>query len=264
MSAKTPKPIEPYLPGLNDPDAKIRREAVKGLRQSRNPAALPHLIAALQDESVGVLIHAIRGLEALGDPAAIPPLLARLRGASCDVCDEVGAALVSFGDEAVPHLLAAVSDDPHPRVRAIAITCLRQLRADGAVEAAISRLDDPDPMVIRSALAALWPMKDDRAREPLARFIESPPAALSGETDLFGWRREAAFALAELGDERAIDVLGGAFHLPPDQRRCIDTIRQLGKIGSPAVRPLIEAYITDDPESTCASQARSVLADLDR
>jgi len=257
MSKHTPKPIDQFLPDLNHPDLKTRREAVKGLRQSKNPDAFPYLIAALKDEAVSVLIHAIRGLDELGDSHAIPALIQRLDRASCDVCDEVGAALVSFGDEAVPHLLTALTA-PHPRVRAVSISCLNSLDVAEAIEPIATLLNDPDPMVIGAALKALWDFNDPRSRDSLVRFIGQTPSAISPE-DVFDKQREAAFALAELGDERALDVLAKSFS-HPENRRCIDTIRQLGKIDSPRVRPLIEAYITEDPDSTCASQARATLA----
>jgi len=259
MPPKIPKPIDSYLPDLNHADAKIRREAVKGLRQSKNPDAFPYLIAALKDEAVSVLIHAIRGLDELGDPRAIPALIQRLDRASCDVCDEVGAALVSFGDLAIPHLLAALKA-AHPRVRAVSISCLNSLDVPEAVAAIAALLNDPDPMVIGAALRALWDFNDPRSRDSLAEFISQTPSAISPD-DVFDQQREAAFALAELGDERAIDVLAQSFSRP-DHRRCIDTIKQLGKIDSPRVRPLIEAYIVEDPDSTCASQARATLANL--
>jgi HEAT repeat protein len=255
----TPKPIEAYLPDLTSPDPRARREAVKGLRQSGNPQAFPHLLAALQDPTVGVLIHAIRGLEALGDPRAIPHLINRLDRASCDVCDEVGEALVSFGEQAIPALMEALSH-PHARVRAIAVACLRQLRHAPALEAITKLLTDPDPSVIRAVLLALWAMRDPRAGDALAAFIAQPPASLDGQ-DPYPWQREAAFALAEWGDPRAVPVLARSINRA-DDRRCIDVIRQLGKVGTPAVRPLIEAYITLDPESTCASQARATLDQL--
>lgn len=254
MSKREPKPIEPYLSGLTSEDYKVRRDAVKGLRQSRNPDAYPHLIAALDDPAVSVLIHAIRGLEALGDRRAIPALLAKLGGSSCDVCDEIGAALVSFGEDAVPHLLDALNA-PHPRVRAIAVTALNQLEDERAVQPIIALLDDPDPSVVSSVLRALWDIADERIREPLAAFIARPDDAVS-----FDLKRSAAFALAELGDPRAIDVLQHSFTY--ETRLCVDTIQQLGKIDDPRVRPLIVAYIDEDPESLCASQARATLEHL--
>lgn len=260
MTTKIPKPIDAYLPNLTHPDAKIRREAVKGVRYTKNPAAFEHLVYALRDESVAVLIHAIRGLEELGDPRAIAPLIARLDRASCDVCDEVGAALVSFGDAAISQLMAALTAE-HPRVRAIAIGCLSRLDVDEAVMPISERLSDPDPMVITAALRALWSFNNPRTREALATFIGQPPETIPA-ADVFDKQREAAFALAELGDERAIDTLARSFS-QTENRRCIDTIKQLGKIDSPRVRPLIEAYIAQDPESTCASQARATLAQLD-
>lgn len=259
MTKKTPKPIDAYLPDLTHADYKHRREAVKGLRQSKNPDAFPYLIQALHDDAVSVLIHAIRGLAEWGDEAAIPALIQRLDRASCDVCDEVGAALVSFGDAALPHLLAALNAD-HPRVRAVSISCLNSLDVPEAVAPIAALLNDPDPMVIGAALRALWDFNDPRSREALAAFLHQPPTSIPA-ADVFDKQREAAFALAELGDERAIDTLALSF-TRTEHRRCIDTIKQLGKIDSPRIRPLIEAYITEDPDSTCASQARATLANL--
>lgn len=252
MTKREPKSIQPHLAGLSSEDYKVRRSAVKGLRQSRNPDAYPYLIAALNDPAISVLIHAIRGLEELGDRRAIPALLAKLGGGSCDVCDEIGAALVSFGEDAVSHLLEALNA-PHPRVRAIAVTVLNQLEDQRAVAPIIALLDDPDPSLVSSVLRALWDIADERVREPLADFIARVDVS-------FDLKRSAAFALAELGDPRAVDVLQGSFTY--ETRLCVDTIQQLGKIDDPRVRPLIQAYIDEDPESLCASQARATLEHL--
>lgn len=258
-----PKPIEPFLPNLNSPDAKTRRAAVKGLRQSHNPAALPHLIAALDDPSFGVVFHAVRGLEALGDPAAIAPLIAMLeRDRSCDVCDEVGAALTAFGEAAVGPLIDALHS-PSPRARSIAARCLGQIGNPRAVPGLITLLDDPHPWPLSAALKALWRLKDMGAADPLATFLTRPEEdALPADemTSPYDHKRAAAYALAELGDPRAIDVLAEAY--TRDRGSCVTTIQQLGKIHDPRVRPLIERYLDADPQTLCASQARATLEHL--
>lgn len=260
---KSYKPIEPYLAGLNDHDYKVRREAVKGLRQSRNPDAYPYLVAALKDETLAVIYHAIRGLEALGDPRAIPELLALLgKKATCDVCDEVGAALVTFGSAAVPALIETLKS-PSPRARAVAVNVLNQIGDPAAVEPIIALLNDSEPWPVSAALSALWDFADERAREPLAAFLARPDETIPTDDSTFGAyerKRTAAFALAELGDPRAIDTLAQSFHQP--QRACVYTIQQLGNIDDPRVRPLIQMYIDDDPDSLCASQARATLEHL--
>jgi HEAT repeat protein len=208
-----------------------------------------------------VVIHAIRGLEELGDIRAVPVLLSKLGSSACDVCDEIGAALVTFGEDAVPELIAAL-DAPHPRTRAIAATALSRIGDPRAVEPIIGLLDDPEASVLGAALSALWEFSDERAREPFAAFVSRPDAAIpsSENASTYERKRAAAFALAELGDPRAVDVLTQSFYAEP--RLCVETIRQLGKIDDPRVRPLIQAYIDDDPESLCASQARATLEHL--
>lgn len=44
---KAPEPIEPYLADLEHDDYRVRREAVKQLGKTRNPDAVPYLIARL-------------------------------------------------------------------------------------------------------------------------------------------------------------------------------------------------------------------------
>jgi HEAT repeat protein len=262
MPQRRPKPIDLFLSDLKNSDYKVRREAVKALRRSRNPDAFPHLAAALDDPAVSVVMHAIRGLEELGDLRAVPVLLGKLGGSSCDVCDEIGAALVSFREDAVPDLIVALEAE-HPRTRAIAATALSRIGDPRAVEPLLRLLDDPDGLVLGAALNALWDFADERAREPLAAFVVRPDDAIPAgdHASAYERRRTAAFALAELGDQRAIDVLAQSFRAEP--RLCVETIRQLGKIDDPRVRPLIRAYIEDDPDSLCASQARATLEHLD-
>lgn len=262
MPKRQLKPIEAFLTDLSHAEYKVRREAMKGLRQSRNPASFPYLVAALKDTSISVIYHAIRGLEELGDPRAIPELLKMLgRNSSCDVCDEVGAALISFGAAAVPALIDTLQSSSE-RARAVATTCLTRIGDPTAVEPIIALLDDPHPWPLGAALAALWDFADERAREPLAAFLVRPDDSIPADemTSAYDRKRSAAFALAELGDPRAIDVLARSFDQV--QRACIYTIQQLGKIDDPRVRPLIQRYIDDDPESLCASQARATLEHL--
>lgn len=262
MPKRQPKSIEPFLAGLDHTDYKVRREAVKGLRQSRNPASFRYLVAALKDTTIAVVYHAIRGLEELGDTRAIAELL-RLLGkkSSCDVCDEVGAALIAFGAAAVPALIDTLQSTSE-RARAVATTCLTRIGDPAAVEPIIALLDDSHPWPLSAALAALWDFADERAREPLAAFIARSDDSIPTDetTNAYDRKRAAAFALAELGDPRAIDILAQSFFQP--QRACIYTIQQLGKIDDPRVRPLIQMYIDDDSESLCASQARATLEHL--
>ena len=262
MPKRRSKPIEPYLAGLQDPDYKVRREAVKGLRQTRNPDAYPYLVAALKDTTIAVIYHAIRGLEELGDPRSIPELLKMLgRKSSCDVCDEVGAALVAFGEVAVPALIETLKS-PSARARAVVATCLQRIGDRRAIEPLIALLNDPEPWPLSAELSALWDFRDERSREPLAAFVARPDEVIPSDSTFSGYdrKRSAAFALAELGDPRAIDVLARSFDQV--QRACIYTIQQLGKIDDPRVRPLIQRYIDEDPESLCASQARATLEHL--
>lgn len=257
-----PKPIEPYLPDLHNRDAKARRIAVKGLRQSHNPDALPYLIAALNDKSFGVIYHAVRGLAALGDSAAIAPLIAMLeRDRSCDVCDEIGAALTEFGAAAVDPLIDAMKS-PSPRARSIAARCLGQIGDPQAVPGLIALLDDPHPWPLSAALKSLWRLKDPRAADPMAAFLARPEDALPADevTSPYDQKRAAAYALAELGDPRAIDVLADAY--TRDRGSCVTTIQQFGKIDDARVRPLIERYLDADPQTLCASQARATLQHL--
>lgn len=261
MSKSQPKPITPFLANLQHSDYKIRREAVKNLGKTRNPDAYAYLISALSDLQVSVVIQAIRGIELLADTRAIPVLLAKLGGSSCDVCDEIGSTLTMFGAAAVPALLEALNAE-HPRVRAIAATCLSDIGDPVAITPLINLLNDTHPWPLMSAIGALWDFDDPRACDALAAFLERPDASLEvdGSEEAYNLKREAAFVLADFGDARAIDTLAQSFDAP--QRLCVQTIQQLGEIDSPRVRPLIQRYIDEDPESLCASQARATLEHL--
>jgi HEAT repeat protein len=98
-------------------------------------------------------------------------------------------------------------DDPNSEVRAAAAQSLGLIGDKRAVEALIRALDDPDCEVHYAVFDAFMISPDRRATKPLIK-------VLRGE----GYERVgAAFALAEIRDERSIEPLLEALHDPNEE-----------------------------------------------
>jgi HEAT repeat protein len=123
--------------------------------------------------------------------------------------------------------------DPNETVRAQAAEKLRKIGTP-AVEPLIRALSYGDPTVRAPAAAVLGEIKDPRVVDPLI-------AALKDNNRYV--RQSAAWALGDVKDPRAVDSLIAALKDTNDE----DVLcKALGKIGTPAVEPLIAALKDSD------------------
>ncbi len=196
------------IAALNNPDWRIRREAVRSLTELGAKDALEPLIKVLKDETEidHVRRFAAEGLASFGDEKAIEPLLEasahkshRIRqgaiwglsqfdtkrllnffiGLVKDQDSEVQAlaiqALIRIGDkQAVKPLLDLLQDcDEFYIVRAEATLALGQLGGQEAVPALIARLEDEEPAVREGAAVALGQLKATEALPALTKLQQS-------------------------------------------------------------------------------------------
>ncbi|MFN3485149.1 MAG: HEAT repeat domain-containing protein, partial [Planctomycetota bacterium] len=149
------------LGALSDPDAGVRRQAVRQLGTRAVKEAVGPLVARLRDPEVSVRFHAATALGRIGDSAAIPALREAL--AEKDLC-----------------------------ARYAAFTALNRLgRASGAWGEIVRGLGDPRAEIREGTRFALRETYDERLVEALAVLAASEEASA-------GVRAEALAALAEL------------------------------------------------------------------
>lgn len=144
------------------------------------------------------------------------------------------------------------------REAAQAVRCDKELAARlgrRVVPVLIRALHDRDSQVRRQAALALGEIEDRRAVEPLGLLLQDECAAV---------REAAAQALAELGDARALDVLVQILHKDDSAKIVLchdrqDAAQALANLGTPqALEPLVEAL--RDPRPAVRSAAARALS----
>ncbi len=154
-----------------DPDPKIRRDAMALLGRLKDKESLPILIETLDDNDLATRAEAIRSLGRFGPSIASKPLIEKvlsflhegqpeeLRAASLDTLDSLAR-----GDERIARVTAdAAAKDPSGAVRKKAVNLLVP-KFDFVVPTLVAALDDPEPQVRLAAGDKLaWiGMSDDR------------------------------------------------------------------------------------------------------
>jgi HEAT repeat protein len=223
------------MTSASDREPAVRRVAMEILADVADRSEMPVFLERLADEDAVVRAAALRGAARVGSPAdlgSVAPLLADddesvRRGA-------VVAFLAMDGARRDPDRLRALLEDPDPQVRARAsaglfasghsddaLRTLRKMTASPApawraaaiealggtergLEEIVPGLEDPHPLVRRSAVLALAGSPDEAASEGLVRAL--------GDTDA-DVRAAAVQGIVGMGD-RARDVLVDALARP--------------------------------------------------
>ncbi len=153
------------LGALDDPDAKVRGEAVRALYGVKTPRVARALLPLLDDPDPVVQRNVVRVLAATGDPAAIRAVRNLLGRKEAHVRVQGVRALVAIGDPSIASDLVFLLDDRIPRVRAEAVTAIAKLNPLNAAALLTRALADRDAGIRRTAVRALGNLcpKDDRA-----------------------------------------------------------------------------------------------------
>lgn len=212
-SADDPGLIDKALESLHDPDVKLRSDAVEIIARSHSP------------ERARVL------RDVLKDPAE------RVRRAALDW------SLARKDDDTVTFMIAALQDR-EPTVRCWAATALGNIGDPRAIAPLIAALSDNDARGRREAALALSKLKAADAVSPLI-------ALLASEKEEHV-RANAAIALGEIGDKRALDVLVGCLGDTYDWAR-YQCALAIGKLHDPrGVDALLATKIEDGTASAVA------------
>ncbi len=189
--------------------AVARAEAGQFLGESGSPEAVRDLVQLLQDPDAKVRWAAARGLGRLGHPSAVPALLASIEGALPVPVDVVAGAVAEIRECPVPLLREGLTSPSVPK-RALTVELLGRFQALVAADEVIDLLhNDPSVEVRARAARSLGRMGSPRAVQPLLGCVEDGPVAT---------RAQAIWALGEMGALEALPVLrttlqGASHHL---------------------------------------------------
>ncbi len=181
---------------LSDPVLTVQELASSVLATIADVRVLTQLIAALASSDWIVRMHAAKALGRIQDPQAVGPLVPLLQDKVKAVREEASTALAAIGEAALSSLLDALT---HVEwlVRLHAVEALGKTKSPEAVVPLLSVLfNDRDRAVREDAARALGQIGDPRAVEFLVTVMREP-----------GLRPLAVDALGEIGDRRTVPVL---------------------------------------------------------
>jgi HEAT repeat protein len=208
--------VEPLISLLKDSEADTRASAAKALGEIKDTRAVEPLIIALSDADPSVRDEAAWALGELKDPRAIESLILALNGEDAKVMFGAANALKTIGEPAIEPVIRYLKNEKS-RNRGMGGFILQEMGFP-ALDALISLLQDPDPLVRETSAQAIGNMyvgvekKDARAVEPLRKCLKDENERV---------RYAAASAL--------------------------------GRIGAPAIETLIEALQDSDKETRDAA-----------
>jgi len=139
---------------------------VRALGQIGGPQAVEHLIAALHKGDEKVRRAAAKELGFLKDVRAIPPLIRALKY-DTRIRDAVAEALLSFGELAIPPLIAALDDRYHHEEMKEVLAGFGEVVVMPLIEA----LQRGSEAVREGAAKVLGEIKDVRAIKPLIKAL---------------------------------------------------------------------------------------------
>lgn len=261
--------VDALIGCLTNPNWVMRMHAAKGLGLIGDERAVVPLVPLLIDSVKAVRADATEAMSLIGRPA-LPTLIAALRHQEWLMRLQACEVLGRFGlPEAVEPLCHVMLNDRDAAVRQDAGKALGAIGNVGALEALAQALTDLD--VRPFAVEALGKLKDPRAVDILIDVVTGKARPVnartvhvcgddSGELDVEEMEVQifAVGALAEIGDDRAIDPLIRALK---DTRLRSDAAKALGKLGLRVAAPLLEA-MKSEMDSNILFYARGILSEV--
>lgn len=262
-----PEGIPVVVAGLQDESAAVQKAAVVAAAAFSDATQLtPHLTPLIEVEDHGTRLHAVRALGRTRDPRAVPALVAALEDPGPEVARHAAGALIELkAVEVVSRVLPVVVDPLNPRpeealwvlqgrarpgdaagigralgelradLREDAVRLLGSLESPEAIPFLRETLKDPDPQVRVASVNALWATGGDDVVPDLVAALHDPeyrvrqaaiealvdanparilaaPEALTFLGSLlrsrrFAMREAVVDALVRLPDRRAIPLL---------------------------------------------------------
>ncbi len=271
--ASAPPAIPQLAPDVASPSAKVRRQALRGLRDRGGPETLALLARLVGDPEIDIREGAIAGVigvyvQPAGkrsvDSAAAAFEAARFRAQLWPVPGELSAALVkALADEApsvrrdaayalgivlTPPVTDAVAfeimsslSDREPSVRVAAARALGHLRVQAAGVPLIGRVNDEDLDVRLASMRALGDLRDERAVMALTDQFSYYVRGAAG--------RSALSALGAIGHSSSIPLFEAqtTSGYPAHRRAAYEGLARSGRAG--AVAPRIEAAMVSEKDT---------------
>ncbi len=157
--------------GLKDPNANVRRAAVVALGACVGDEAIAEIVAAARVDGTLVKSAAAETISKIGTSNALAALGEMLESNNFFVRDQVSMALSRAGEEAVPHIVKALSS-PMRDARCLAARSLGLIGGHEAAVALQGALRDESPSVRRMVLWALGRDLDERSSMHVLRKFE--------------------------------------------------------------------------------------------
>lgn len=246
--------VEPLIKAMKDEDETIAEHAegtLKKMALARPPWMVESLIQALKDETVQDRVAELLGV--IGDARAVEPMIQVLKNFELFVLLDdddpfllmrVVKGLGSIGEPAVEPLIQALKSGPYINVKAGAALALGLIGDARAVEPLVQAIENDNELIGESVILALGEMGEP-AVEPLLQILKgkdpSTLQVLQGKDPSTRYR--AMEALGRIGDARAVEPLIQAVI---DEKGFEHAVQALGRIGEPAVEPLIKALNDED------------------
>lgn len=191
------------LRDLESSNDRARARAAHALGDVLDPEqrrrAVAALIKVLTDDRQEVRTEAALSLGDLETEAAVEPLVARFDDGVPAVRQSAMIALGRLGFSSSFDAVARALTDGPPDLRFQAATSLTEIDADRAREPLLGALGDSDGEVVAAAALSLGAIGEHRAAERMAALLDT-------------WSRpetrfDLGYALADLGDARAVPIL---------------------------------------------------------
>lgn len=227
----------PFLVALGDRDRSRRLNAISRLGDLQDERTVQPLVAGLKDKDPYIRKETLKTLRMIGDPRSIRPIIHMLNDSNHNVRVEAATVLRGFGVQTIGLLLTAFKET-NGTVQREVVKLLGDFRDPLALDSLIAALGNGD-FEVRMRVASSLGKMGEVALEPLL-------ATLSDTNKDWAVRGDAAKALGELGDERAVGLLLNAFE---DENVYIRRMvaEALGKLGDISVlEPLIIALEDED------------------
>ena len=267
---------------LQDKSKSVRVAAAAALTSLLTPLKaddVPVLLIILKQQDPEARVFGARALGKIGKQAkaAIPELMEAAKTGDASIRREAIDALAAIGPDAktaVPLYVAAIKDaSSDSGVRQSALLALGQMGKEldkekdkDAIAAVLEAIKDQDPQVKKAAFAAVGKLGTaigvpgaKQVMPTLIDFLQDKDAGLRDQAfetiaGLGPLAREAVNPLITMMEKQDIKLYvkerGGTPYLQPTDEAFLDKIaKTLGKIGVPAVKPLLRGLNTTNPNT---------------
>lgn len=256
---------------LDDRDLDVREAAARSLGDLADARVIDPLIAAADRAHIRIKPHLIKALLRIGSPA-VSPLALALQNRSYSQQQFAGEALSQLGPEGTEVLIEALTDEKK-EVRVTAAFYLGWTRNGKAVEPLVHALKDNDYSVRREAAVSLGQLRAHRAVPDLMEMLEilPPPRKKYKGAPVEDFnpvrqamnevREQAALALGNIGDKRAVEVLINTLN-DEYPRVATASAMALGRIGDlRAVGPMTE-ILNKHTNAGCSAGVEEALGQI--